>query len=212
MVTGLFFYWTNMALLIDPNSPNGQFLSDRNRLRQFDFLHTSFLISGLGLEIDQEFICSLNMYAMHYVSVQTGRYRRHYNVVVGAHKPSDWSLIPDEMSLFLERLHIEWSKMDPIEAAGYALWGINHIHPFSDGNGRTARALMYFVLCLRLGQWLPGRTTVIELIRDNERDEMCNIMQRMHDAKQPDTMITDLTEITAFLNRLVLKQIQSVAS
>ena len=199
-----------MTLVLDAESPVGQFLSDRNRLRQYDFLQTSFIISGFGLDINHDFICSLNLYATQYISIQPGRYRRHYNVEVGQHKPSDWSEILDEMDMFLERLHVEWSRMDAIQAAGYALWGINHVHPFADGNGRTARALMYYVLCKKLNQWLPGTTTIMELIRNDTHDEMCEIMQRMHDAKVPGTMETDLTEITAFLNALVLRQLQTV--
>jgi Fic family protein len=199
-----------MGLVLDPNSPVGQFLSDRNRLRQYDFLQTSFLVSSFGLEIDHEFICALNLYATQYISPQPGRYRRHYNVTVGEHKPSDWSLILEEMNMFLEDLHNSWASFDPVQAAGYALWGVNHIHPFCDGNGRTARALMYYVLCKKIGQWLPGTTNIMELIRADTHDQMCEIMQKMHDAKSAGTMTTDLTEITAFLNDLVLKQLATV--
>lgn len=196
-----------MALVLDANSPVGQFLSDRNRLRQYDFLQTCYLVSEYGLEIDHDFICALNLYATQYISPQPGRYRRHYNVTVGVHNPSDWSLILDEMDLFLERLHKEWANFDPIEAAGYALWGVNHVHPFCDGNGRTARALMYYVLCKKVGQWLPGTTTIMELIRNDAHDEMCEIMQYMHESKKAGTMETDLSRITPFLNNLVLKQL-----
>jgi fido (protein-threonine AMPylation protein) len=116
------------------------------------------------------------------------------------------------MNMFLEHLHEEWARFDPLEAAGYALWGVNHVHPFCDGNGRTARALMYFVLCLKLGRWLPGSTNIMEFIRADTHDQMCEIMQRMHDAKKPGTMDTDLGEITHFLNELVLKQLSTVPS
>lgn len=200
-----------MPVTIDVDSPPGQFLSNRNRLRQYDFLQTSWVIAdyGVGLEIDHDFICSLNLYATQYVSPQPGRYRRHYNVKVGGHNPSDWSVILDEMDLFLDTLHKRWAAFDPIEGAAYALWGINHVHPFCDGNGRTARALCYFVLCRKLKKWLPGETNIMELIRAQEHDEMCEIMQRMHDAKEPGTMSTDLTECTAYLNRLVLEQLKT---
>jgi hypothetical protein len=32
----------------------------------------------------------------------------------------------------------------PTELAAYGLWRLNWIHPFVEGNGRTARAVCYF--------------------------------------------------------------------
>jgi Fic family protein len=44
---------------------------------------------------------------------------------------------------------------------------MNWIHPFVEGNGRTARAACYYLLCMRFGQILPGRKIVPERIREN---------------------------------------------
>ena len=46
------------------------------------------------------------------------------------------------------------------------LWGINHIHPFINGNGRTARAACYFVLCVKAGKLLRGTQILPELLRE----------------------------------------------
>ena len=51
--------------------------------------------------------------------------------------------------------------------AGYGLWRLNWIHPFIEGNGRTARAVCYYLLCVRSGSLLPGRKIVPERIRDS---------------------------------------------
>lgn len=199
-----------MGLHIVEGSPFWQFVSERNRGRQFDFIHTSAIIAnaGAGLEIDHEFICSLNLYATHFISPQPGRYRRHYNVTVQAHAPSDWSVVFEEMENFLLVLHQEWVSWDPIQAAAYALWGVNHVHPFCDGNGRTSRALCYFVLCRKLNDWPRGSITIMELIRTREHGHYCEILQRMHDARTPD-MHTNIEEMTSFLNGLLLEQIRS---
>merc|ERR1712100_358456 len=41
---------------------------------------------------------------------------------------------------------------DPYAAAGLALWWVNSVHPFCDGNGRAARGLAFTVL----GRSFPG--------------------------------------------------------
>ena len=51
----------------------------------------------------------------------------------------------------------------------YALWRLNWIHPFVEGNGRTARAACYYLLCLKQSQLLPGRKIVPERIRENRK-------------------------------------------
>ncbi len=46
---------------------------------------------------------------------------------------------------------------------------MNWIHPFVEGNGRTARAACYYLICLKHGKLLPGTKIVPERIRENRR-------------------------------------------
>ena len=57
----------------------------------------------------------------------------------------------------------------PIILCAYAMWRLNWIHPFDDGNGRTSRAVAYLVLCAAAGHRFPGRTTIPEMIAANKR-------------------------------------------
>ncbi|MGH7063034.1 MAG: Fic family protein [Stellaceae bacterium] len=52
--------------------------------------------------------------------------------------------------------------------AAYVMWRINWIHPFDDGNGRTARAASYLALCVKVRNRLPGKPTIPDLIAGNK--------------------------------------------
>ena len=55
--------------------------------------------------------------------------------------------VPDLMAGFIGWLSIE-NKMHPVELAGQAHYRLVTIHPFVDGNGRTARLLMNLILMM----------------------------------------------------------------
>jgi hypothetical protein len=76
----------------------------------------------------------------------------------------DATLVPGLMRDFVAQVNATWATADPIALASYVLWRIVSIHPFLDGNGRTARAASYFVLCARVGAWLPGSDILPELV------------------------------------------------
>lgn len=46
---------------------------------------------------------------------------------------------------------------------------MNWIHPFVEGNGRTARAACYYLICMRHHKILPGNKIVPERIRENRK-------------------------------------------
>lgn len=81
---------------------------------------------------------------------------RNNNVIVGSYRPPDYKYIPDLMQKLCdwlsEHFHFEKGQIFSerlIQAAithAYIAW----IHPFSDGNGRTARLLEFYIL-LRAG-------------------------------------------------------------
>lgn len=86
------------------------------------------------------------------------------------------------------------------------MWRLNWIHPFADGNGRTARAVAYLVLCARSGFVLPGRKTIPEQIADRRAPYYAAL--EAIDAS-PDTDNPDLTAMENLLAACLRQQLDS---
>ena len=72
-----------------------------------------------------------------------GAYRR-VNVVVGLHRPPDYTEVPRLMAQFNH--FISNQTINPTFRAAYGHIWFETIHPFTDGNGRTGRALVNAIL------------------------------------------------------------------
>jgi Fic family protein len=96
------------------------------------------------------------------------------------HQPPEWQNVSAWMQHFYRELSSIWTSGDALDVASYALWHINWIHPFRNGNGRTARAFAYACLILKLGAKLPGQPTVIEqlMTRRNEYENALKVADR----------------------------------
>jgi Fic family protein len=110
------------------------------------------------------------------------------------------------MDDFVNTVNRSWAQTDPVFLATYVLWRINNIHPFINGNGRTARAACYFTLCVAVGGSLSGTKILPELIRDN-RQEYCDALQAAHDSFANGTL--DLAILHALVSRLLDEQMKS---
>jgi Fic family protein len=146
-------------------------IQEQNLLRQYDLLANCIEI-GLNKGIDcfdKYTLWSLNHAAVTNISQFGGRYREE-PIYVGNHCPPHFREVPNLMDRFFSVVHENWEIQDhPTLLPAYALWRLNWIHPFVEGNGRTARAACYYLLCLRQGQLLPGSKTVPERIRENRQ-------------------------------------------
>jgi Fic family protein len=112
------------------------------------------------------------------------------------------------MDAFVAYLPMVFRDYEPIAAAAYVLWKLNWIHPFAQGNGRTARAASYFILCQKYNHWFDGKT-VPERIRE-ERNEYCDLLTYTDSTLKPDGT-ADLIKLTAFLTRLFTQQLSEGA-
>ena len=116
--------------------------------------------------IGKNFLWALNHVAVANISQFGGRFRRE-PIYVGNHKPPHFNDVNDWMDRFISMVQENWYVWSPTELAAFGLWRLNWIHPFIEGNGRTARAMCYFLLCVRSGSLLPGRRIVPERIKDD---------------------------------------------
>lgn len=119
-------------------------------------------------------------------------------------KPED---VQSHMTDFFQRLGQRWGG-NPVEVAGFTLWMLNWVHPFKNGNGRTARAFCYASLCLKLGFVIPGAPTVIDLIMQ-QRDEYQNAL-KVADLAFEAGDEPDLSAMSAFIGKLLVQQLSSV--
>lgn len=152
-------------LALTENNPVYQTLAISNGTRQYDFLN-SVVLAALDINkpfLSQVVIKALNFHAITCLHVNAGEYRP-CPVFVGQHKPPDAYRVPALMDDFVNEVNRHWDGVDAVALAAYVLWRMNFIHPFINGNGRTARAAAYFVLCLKAGGLIKGAPILPELI------------------------------------------------
>ncbi|KOX78804.1 Adenosine monophosphate-protein transferase FICD like protein [Melipona quadrifasciata] len=104
------------------------------------------LVNRVG-SISIKDILEIHMRVLGHVDpVQGGQFRRT-QVYVGGHVPpgpGDIHYLMEEFALWLNSERA--IRMHPVRYAALAHYKLVHIHPFSDGNGRTSRLLMNMIL------------------------------------------------------------------
>jgi Fic family protein len=184
-------------------------IQEQNLLRQYDLLSNCIEI-GLekGIEaFDKYTLWSLNYAAVSNIAQFGGRFREE-PIYVGNHIPPHFKNVPHEMDLFFSVVHENWTTLaQPTLLPAYALWRLNWIHPFVEGNGRTARAACYYLMCMRHGRLLPGRKIVPERIRDNRTPYYAAL--RAADRAWADGHF-DVSELDGYLSNLLMDQLSEV--
>jgi Fic family protein len=146
-------------------------IQEQNLKRQYELL-TNCIEIGLKKgpsSFDKYLLWALNHVAVANISQFGGRFRKE-PIYVGDHKPPHFNEVDDWMDRFTSTVQENWYVWSPTELAAYGLWRLNWIHPFIEGNGRTARAVCYFLLCARSRALLPGRKIIPERIRESRAE------------------------------------------
>lgn len=187
--------------------PSYQALEISNGSRQYDFLRS---IVAAALEMRRPFLSShvikaLNFQAITCLHTNPGEYRPCL-VKVGEYVPPDHYRVQALMDDLVNLANRVWETTDAALLATIVLWRLNHIHPFINGNGRTARAVCYFVLCVKAGGWLPGKVILPELIR-RDRDEYVVALRKADNLNGDGE--PDLADLHALIIRLIQEQLST---
>lgn len=180
-------------------------LLERNLIRQYDLLANCIEIGQKQgpFALDKYVLWALNHAAVANISQFGGRFREE-PIYVGNHIPPHFDSVPDLMDRFISFIHENWDNLSPTQLAAYGLWRLNWIHPFIEGNGRTARAVCYYLLCVKYGGLLPGDKIVPERIREN-RTPYYEALKAADRAWADGNL--DLSELEAYLANLLDQQL-----
>jgi fido (protein-threonine AMPylation protein) len=144
----------------------------RNTLQQYDRMSELIddqLRKAGPFRLRPHVIQELNRLSIQKIEVDAGRWRDVPMRIDHSHHepplPADVPRFIDEMC---DYVNDNWEIKSAIHLASYVMWRLNWIHPFIDGNGRTTRAISYYVLCTREGFRIPGVKTIPELVAENK--------------------------------------------
>jgi Fic family protein len=154
------------ALLSDPDEIARR--EAENGLRQFtlalDIIRAHVKDTERPFKLRAGPILQLHKVALDGLHRLAGTFRNTAVKIHGSvHQPPEPVHVADEVQDLCEYVNKNWNK-NAVHLAAYVLWKMNWIHPFADGNGRTARAVSYVVLSIKLDSLLPGTPTIPEQI------------------------------------------------
>ncbi len=149
-------------------------------------------------------IQELNRISIRNIEAEAGRWRDVPIEIEGSnHQPPPPEDVPKHIDDLCEYVNDHWNDRSPFHLAAYVMWRLNWIHPFVDGNGRTTRAVSYYVLCARIGFHIPGVTTVPEMIAQN-KDPYYKALEAADLAAKNGSL--DVAEMEQLLSDLLAKQ------
>ena len=175
-------------------------LKTENYRRYYDFMNSMI---GVALStgqsgLSQSFIKNLNCHAIAGLHEEAGQYRSGPVIVGNDYRPPASGYVPMLMEEFTNTINYYWETADPLPLSTFALWRITNIHPFVNGNGRTARAVFYFILCAKSGGFLPQGSKLLEIIHtEPNRNRYVEALKKVdaNDGKDLSPLITLVAEL-----------------
>jgi len=155
-------------------------------------------------------IQELNRLAVDGLIDHPGTYRQTEMVIDGSkHQPPKWVDVPKYVDLMCTYVNENWSR-SPVHLASYVMWRLNWIHPFTDGNGRTARAISYLVMSVRIGQRIPGKSTIPDRI-SADKQPYYEALEAADRSQKKRSDAVNLSEMESLLSKFLVDQVQEAA-
>lgn len=194
-------------LVMTENNPVYQELAIANLDRQYDFMR-SIVRASVGLQrpmLSLEVIRALNYHAIACLHSSAGEWRPCEVHIAGEqpYEPPHFWEVPGRMNMFVDEVNRHWETTDAVVLGTYVLWKLNHIHPFVNGNGRTARVACFFVICLKSGGLIDGDVLLPDLIKAN-RPEYVQALKHADATFAAGTL--DLGPLHSMVARLLAEQ------
>lgn len=184
-----------------------------NGIRQFDLALD--IIRAFVKDHERPFklrsstILNLHKAALDGLHALAGTWRNTSVKIHGSvHQPPESAFVSEEIEHLCDYVNEHWSSSNAVHLAAYVLWKLNWIHPFADGNGRTARAVSYVVLSTKLDSLLPGAPTIPEQIAGNKKpyyDALEAADKRLMEGK------VDVSDLEKMLGAMLSTQLLSAA-
>jgi Fic family protein len=161
---------------LDEEEPDPrQLVAQTNSLLLIDYtrrLIDSAIEADGRAPITPTIIRTMNEIAMRGLIATSGQYRDGpVKIENSKHVPPAHTDVPRLVEEMCGQFDIErGDEGGELRVAAYALWRLNWIHPFEDGNGRVARALTQFLLSVDLKlPLMPGRGSLPARILEEPR-------------------------------------------
>ena len=196
-------------IVSDPNEPARK--ESFNVVEQFravaDMVET-YLKPERPFKLRPSHLLHLHRAALDGITAYAGNWRPA-GIEIGdsKHKPPAAFEVPERIEELCDYVNDKWDEKSPLHLAAYVMWKLNWIHPFTDGNGRTSRAVSYLVLCIRLRALLPGRLTIPQQI-EQDRTPYYRALEAA-DAAWAEGRI-DLTAMKQLLGSMLAKQLHAI--
>jgi Fic family protein len=184
-----------------------------NGIRQFnlavEMIRASVRDSERPFRLRPSMILRLHKEALDGIHVLAGTYRNTAVEIRGSgHTPVEAFMVAEEVEHLCDYVNDNWNR-SALHLAAYVMWRINWIHPFADGNGRTARVVSYVVLSVKLDSLLPGTPTIPDQIAQDKTPYYKTLESA--DMTWKTSAIVDVSALEEMLDRMLARQLIATA-